>query len=124
MDIFFKGGILFMSALTAILCLIVVFTVILINNQFFRKIQNSNKTCQQITKIKSLGLLALVIGLLGQLLGLFSAFKAVKLGEVEASPALLTEGFSISMISAVYGILIFVISLTIGYSIKKFLLKI
>ena len=48
----------------------------------FRKINNSEQTLRKINTVKSLGIFALIIGILGQLIGLFSAFRAIRFGEV------------------------------------------
>jgi len=59
--------------------------------------------------IKRTGLLALVIGFLGQMLGLSQAFGVIeKAGDVSAG--LLAGGLKVSMISPIYGLLIFLFS--------------
>ena len=85
------------------------------------KIMNIEETTKKIGYTKSLGLLALIIGLLGQLIGLFSAFEAIDLGEVYVTPSLITNGFYISMITTVYGIIIFVLSLAIWFILNRLL---
>lgn len=69
-------------------------------------------TDKDLNLIKSVGLLALVIGVLGQLIGLFSAFQAIEqMGSV--SPAMLAGGLKVSSITTMYGLLIYIISLII-----------
>jgi hypothetical protein len=119
LDLYFKGGVLFMTLLTAILVVMLVLSIMLVQSIFIGKIQNSYKILKQIKLIRSLGTLALMMGLLGQLVGLFSAFSAIKIGQVEATPSLFFEGFKVSMISSIYGILIFGLSMCIGYGLKK-----
>jgi biopolymer transport protein ExbB/TolQ len=87
----------------------------------FRKINNSEQTLRKINTVKSLGIFALIIGILGQLIGLFSAFRAIRFGEVEASPEIFAEGFKISMIPIVYGILIFTFSIILWFLLKRVL---
>lgn len=55
------------------------------------------------------GLLALALGVLGQLIGLFEAFKAIEaMGGVSA--AMLAGGLKVSSVTTIYGLIGFVIS--------------
>jgi flagellar motor component MotA len=59
--------------------------------------------------VREAGLLALALGILGQLIGLFEAFKAIEaMGDI--STALLVGGLKISMITTLYGLIGFIIS--------------
>ncbi|WP_081212046.1 MotA/TolQ/ExbB proton channel family protein [Salegentibacter sediminis] len=118
-DLFFNGGPIFMGLLTLILLSIVVLSGISVILIYNRKINNYQQTIGKINSIRSFGFFALIVGLLGQLIGLFSAFRAIKMGEVEASTSLFFEGFKISMITAVYGILIFSISVLAHFLLKR-----
>lgn len=118
-DLFFNGGPIFMGLLTLILLSIVVLSGISVTPIYTRKINNYQETIRKINSIRSFGFFALIVGLLGQLIGLFSAFRAIKMGEVEASTSLFFEGFKISMITAVYGILIFSISVLAHFLLKR-----
>ncbi len=62
--------------------------------------------------VKELGILALTIGILGQLIGLYSAFNAMEQAP-DISPEMLAGGLKVSMITTLYGFLIFIISLVI-----------
>lgn len=71
-----------------------------------------------VSIIKSIGLLALITGILGQLIGLFSAFEAIQqMGSV--SPAMLAGGLKVSMITTMYGLVIYMITLVITMLIKS-----
>lgn len=118
-EFFFKGGPVFMGILTVILLMILIISGISFIVVYTRKINNSEETLRKINRIRAAGLFALIIGILGQLIGLFSAFRAIKLGEVEASLSLFTEGFRISMITSIYGVLIFSFSMLIWFVLKK-----
>jgi len=64
--------------------------------------------------VKSFGSFALVTGILGQLIGLFSAFQAIaEIGAV--SPAMLAGGLKVSMITTIYGVVIFLIAYMIWF---------
>lgn len=60
--------------------------------------------------VKQLGLLALAIGALGQMIGLFGAFEAIE-SAGGVSQAMLAGGLKVSSITTIYGLLIYVISL-------------
>jgi len=69
--------------------------------------------------MKELGILALAVGFLGQLLGLFGAFEGIEaMGGV--SQAMLAGGLKVSSITSVYGLLIYSISLVIR-SVRGFM---
>lgn len=105
-ELFQMGGMLFMSILTIELVAVIVLAAKnLLNKQ--------GKT----TMIKSVGLLAMITGVLGQLIGLFSAFEAIQqMGSV--SPGMLAGGLKVSMITTIYGAIIYLISILICISIK------
>jgi biopolymer transport protein ExbB/TolQ len=108
-----------MGILSIILLIILIISVVFFITISTSKINNSEQTLRKINTVKSLGIFALMIGILGQLIGLFSAFRAIRFGEVEASPEIFEEGFRISMIPTVYGILIFTFSLILWFLLKK-----
>ena len=99
LDYFMMGGPLFMGILTLILLLMIYATV--------------RNGC-----VKELGLLALAVGFMGQLLGLFGAFEGIEqMGGV--SQAMLAGGLKVSSITSIYGLLIYTVSLLIQI-VKKF----
>lgn len=76
----------------------------------------------RLTYIKSVGLFALVVGIFGQLLGLYQAFSVIEqAGSI--SPALLAGGLKVSMITTLYGFIIFLLSyliwMALDYMVKK-----
>jgi hypothetical protein len=92
MNYFMMGGPLFMGILTLVgVAMLVAF--------FLKK-----------NVVKQLGLLALAVGVLGQMIGLFGAFEAIEsVGGV--SQPMLAGGLKVSSITTIYGLLIYVISL-------------
>lgn len=109
-ELFKMGGPLFMGILTLELLAV-----------FFCAVRYHVKnytTKNDLDLVKSFGVLALVTGILGQLLGLFSAFKAIQsVGSV--SPAILVGGLKVSMISTIYGIIIFLIAYLVWIFFKS-----
>ena len=71
--------------------------------------ESSEVVFRRIGYIKSIGLFALMLGVLGQMIGLFDAFRAIEqMGSV--SPAMLAGGLKVSMITTLYGLLIAVVA--------------
>lgn len=108
-DLFFMGGPLFMGILSILLVGVIFLTV--------RYTLGSEKSEPALNMIKSVGLFAMILGVLGQLIGLFDAFKFIEeAGSV--SPSMLAGGFKVSMITTIYGIIIYVISYMIWLGLK------
>jgi biopolymer transport protein ExbB/TolQ len=111
---FIMGGSLFMSILTILLVIIVAVSV------YYALAITSGKAVEkanfkhQLKYIKSLGLLTAIMGILGQLIGLFSAFSAIEeMGDI--SPAIMAGGLKISLITTLTGMVIYLISLIIWF---------
>ena len=69
--------------------------------------------------VKEIGLLALAIGFLGQLIGLMGAFEGIEaMGGV--SQSMLAGGLKVSSITSIYGLLIYIISLIVQV-VQRFL---
>lgn len=101
-ELYQMGGVLFMSILTIELTIVILLAV----RGVFRN-ENSAKS------VKSVGLLAAITGVLGQLIGLFSAFETIQeMGSV--SPSILAGGLKVSMITTLYGLVIYIISLILS----------
>ena len=98
LDLFYQGGALFMSLLS-ILGLLMLTGIAL---HLTKKVK--------LRFVKEVGLLALVVGILGQLIGLFQAFQALESMEVQASTAMIMGGLKVSMITTLYGLLIFIVA--------------
>ena len=100
LDYFYMGGPLFMGILTLIFIALVVAAVL-------KK------------DVKEIGLLALALGILGQLIGLMGAFEGIEaMGGV--SQSILVGGLKVSSITSIYGLLIYIVSLIVQVA-KRFL---
>jgi hypothetical protein len=93
-NLFYMGGPLFMGILTALLIVLVAWTVYHFLPVFFKKEKNFAKTRSQLKQIKTIGTFALI---------------------TSVAPALLMGGLKVSMITTIYGILIFLFSLLIWF---------
>ena len=103
------GGPLFMGILTLIFFVILAIAIVnlfLIIRDDFKDI---TETRRKLAYIKSLGLFAFITGILGQLIGLYSAFTAIEKA-LEISPSILAGGLRVSMITVIYGVIIFLLS--------------
>ena len=100
LDYFYMGGPLFMGMLTLIFIALIVAAVL-------KK------------GVKEIGLLALAMGFLGQLIGLMGAFEGIEaMGGV--SQSMLAGGLKVSSITSIYDLLIYIISLIVQV-VQRFL---
>ena len=113
-EMYSQGDPKFMGILTLILaCLIVIFLVAIV------KKTDEHQLNKSIQLLKSLGTLALVIGILGQLIGLFNAFSVMESVQ-GVSPAILYGGLKVSMITTMYGLVIFIANLLCAMVLRRF----
>ena len=118
-ELFYMGGTLFMSILTLIFVAMIITAFITGLPVLKGEIDDTTVASRKISYVKSIGLFGLVVGVLGQMIGLYSAFQAIEMmGDV--SPALLAGGLKVSMITTLYGMLIYMISFLIwlGLSLR------
>jgi len=104
LDLFYEGGTLFMTILTILLLGVIV---------CFFKFPDW---------VKDLGILALSFGILGQIIGLYGAFKGIEqLGQV--SQEMMAGGLKLSSITTMYGLLIYILSIVLRLINKQRLIK-
>ncbi|XOV93198.1 MAG: MotA/TolQ/ExbB proton channel family protein [Bacteroidota bacterium] len=115
-ELFYMGGTLFMSILTIIFVAMIAITVINGIPVIKGEIESSEGRAK-ISYIKSVGQFALVIGILGQLIGLTDAFRAIEAAG-DVSPSLVYGGLKVSMITTLYGFTIYVISYLIWFGLS------
>jgi biopolymer transport protein ExbB/TolQ len=120
-ELFYLGGPLFMGILTLIFVAMII--VSFINGlPVLKGYAEIEKGRNKISYIKSVGLFALIIGILGQLIGLFEAFKAIEQVN-DISPAMMAGGLKVSMITTLYGLFIYAISFLIWFGLSLKLKK-
>lgn len=113
-ELFYMGGTLFMGVLTVLLVILLAVTVYFIMAISSGKASDKLNFTHRLTYIKSLGLFIFITGILGQLVGLFEAFKAIE-AAMDISPAIMAGGLKVSMITTLYGMLIYLISIIIWF---------
>lgn len=111
-EFFYMGGTLFMGILTTLLVLMLAYSVINLIAILNNKDGDILKVRSRLPHIKTIGLFSAITGILGQLIGLYSAFSAIEKA-ADISPALIYGGLKISMITTLFGIIIYLISILI-----------
>lgn len=106
---FIMGGVEFMGALTIIALMIIGIIIKKTVDLFSDKDMPQPKLEWGLKYIKALGLLALVVGVFGQVIGLFQAFKTIEEMQ-EVPPSLLAGGLKVSSITTIYGFIIYIFS--------------
>ena len=90
LDLFYQGGVLFMSIISFFLMTLISFYL---HNE----------------KLKTYGNLALASGILGSLIDIYSALDVIE--EVRnVSQAILASGFKVAFISLMYGVIVYIVS--------------
>ena len=74
-----------------------------------RDYKDIDVTRARLKYIKGIGTVSLVTGFLGQMVGLYSAFMMIEQAR-EISPSVLAGGLKVSMITPLYGMIIFLLS--------------
>lgn len=108
-DLFFQGGVLFMSVLTLLLILAIVVAFVNGRAVLSKDQEPLEEKRAKLSYIKSIGTLAIIVGIFGQLLGLISAFDTIE-GVGGVSTPMLIGGLKVSMISTLYGFVIFILA--------------
>ena len=113
-ELFYMGGPLFMGILTALLAVLLAVAVYYTASIASGNAVGKQNFRHQLTYLKSIGLFTMITGILGQLIGLMSAFKAIeRVGDI--SPPIVVGGLKISMITTLYGILIYLFSILVWF---------
>ena len=103
-----------MGILTLLLVIVLAISVYFLISIASGKANGKKNFRHQLTYIKSAGLFTMITGILGQLIGLLEAFKAIeRVGDI--SPAILAGGLKVSMITTLYGIFIYLLSILIWF---------
>lgn len=110
------GGPLFMGILTIMLLILLATALAFSIYIYSGKALKSESFRHRLGYLKSMGLFTMITGILGQLIGLLMAFGAIeKAGDI--SPAMVYGGLKISMYTTVYGILVYLLSILIWFSL-------
>jgi biopolymer transport protein ExbB/TolQ len=113
-DLHWEGGIIFMTPLSILFASNILISAYLLIT-LFQKRQFHEKWLEAI---KQIGLLAAVWGILGTIIGLFQAFDALEAMKEMVSFQILMGGLKVAVITSMYGLTIFCISM-LAYIILK-----
>ena len=111
-----------MGMLTIVLLVILVIAVVNGAPLLSNKSVSAEQSINRLGFMKSLGLFAFVLGMLGQFLGLFQAFNVISSG-MEISPAIMAQGVKVSMVTSIYGMIIFLVSYLLWFALKTLAMK-
>ncbi|WP_304144502.1 MotA/TolQ/ExbB proton channel family protein [Mesoflavibacter zeaxanthinifaciens] len=104
-NVFYEGGPLFMS----LILLAFLASLFFIIKGFVSVKSNKEQTSKMLKLAVDASLLALVLGFLGSVLGLTQAFDSVEaMGNAE--PAMFAGGLKVSLLTATFGLLSFVVT--------------
>ena len=107
-----------MGMLTIVFLVILVIAVVNGAPLLSNKSAVNDQQIKRLGLLKSLGLFAFVLGMLGQFLGLFQAFDIISSG-MEISPSIMAQGVKVSMVTSIYGMIIFLVSYLLWFVLKS-----
>jgi hypothetical protein len=114
----FMGGTTYMAILTILLIITTVWFIYHFIIAYKSEQTNPEKLLRKFGYGKSLGLFTMIVGITGQMNGLYAMFAAIedaiKKG-VEVNPALVVGAIKVTMICTFYGIFIYLFSLILWF---------
>jgi hypothetical protein len=113
-NLFYMGGTLFMSILTLLLVVLVAWIIYHFIVGYRSKHLPADIVLRRLGYGKSIGLFALVTGIFGQSIGLYTAFSVIE-HAADISPAMVYSGIKVSMITTLYGMSIYLISILLWF---------
>ena len=117
-DLHIMGGWLFMSILFIILVTTIILAIIGFIQAYGKTGSNLSRLNNIVLAIRFLGGFAAVWGVLGHGIGIYEACVAIQ--EIQdVSPALLAGGFQVSLITVLYGLMIFLIARIFWFILKS-----
>ena len=116
--LFFAGGLAYMSILTLLLIVTTVWIIYHFIVAYNSNEINIEKGLRKIGYGKMIGLFTMIVGITGQMNGLYGMFSAI--ADVTAKgeaikPELVFEGIRATMVCTIYGILIYLLSLLLWF---------
>jgi biopolymer transport protein ExbB/TolQ len=121
-QLFYEGGPLFMGILTIIFIVAIAMAIYFVGKIIKGQAINDHLIRSRLSNLKSVGLFGLVVGVFGQLIGLYEAFNAIQeMGDI--SPGLIAGGLKVSMITTLYGIVIFLLCYLMWFGLLAVLSK-
>lgn len=104
----FLGGIYFMLPIYIMWVVVIFFTIKFLLN-YYSANRDLKKLAKQNSLIIFIGSFAFLFGLFGQIMGMYGALASVQAAG-DISPALIAGGLKVSLITPLYGFVLFLIS--------------
>jgi biopolymer transport protein ExbB/TolQ len=120
-SLFLAGG-SFMWLLLVILLVVVVLAITKGAQLFSNKEKNIKKLENGVNAILFWGIYGVVVGLFAHFLGILYAMEAIKRA-ADISPAIVAGGYSISLLTILFGLIIFMIAAIIWFIYKSVLAR-
>lgn len=116
------GGATFMSILSLLLILMLSWMAYHLTKHLSSEQDTKERALQKMKEGKAIGLFALIVGILGQLVGLYVAFAFIaEAGDI--NPGIIFNGLKVSMITTLYGIIIYLISIGLWFGANQLIDK-
>ena len=112
-DFLIEGGLVFTLPMTLIFFINIALGVrcyIFLNANRFKDTFDAQKA---ISTVKYVATIVLTLGILGQVIGLYEAFKVISQGNFEITPQLMAGGIRVSSITTILGLSYFIVSYAI-----------
>lgn len=125
-DLFFMGGPAYMGILTLLLIITTAWIIYHFIIAYKSKQSNKEKMLRKIGYGKSMGLFTMIVGITGQMNGLYAMFTVIEeltTKGTDVNIALVFEAIKVTMICTIYGILIYLISLVLWFATSIFIEK-
>ena len=104
-----------MSVLTLELIIVTAWIIYQFFKGYNSKQTNKEAILRKIGYGKSIGVFALVTGFLGQMIGLIGMFQVIAEHSEDVAPYMIYDAIRVTMISATYGVLIFLFSMILWF---------
>lgn len=103
-----------MSILSILLIIMVAWMIYHVAKYLYSKSTSKETALLKIEQGRSIGLFAMIFGILGQLIGLYGAFSSL-VETSNVSPAIIYAGLKVSMVTTLYGLIIYLIALSLWF---------
>lgn len=122
-DFLIMGGPIFTFPMTLIFLINIV--LMARNFTYLRsgKFKKEDSAYVWVDSVKYIGIFLLAVGILGQIIGLYSAFEVIEANQIEISPALMAGGIKVSSITTLLGLAYFLISYAAWFALNLLLAK-
>jgi len=125
-DLFIRGGSFFMGVLTLLLIITIAWIIYHFILAYSSKQTDKADFLRKLGYGKSMGLFALVTGILGQMFGFSTMFLLLEEGMVKSidyAQSAIFRGLESTVIVTIYGILIYLLSLLLWFVAKALIAK-